>query len=97
VPEELRGQIFQRFGRGVVPEHDEGFGLGLSIVRAIADAHGGTVHVEDAEPRGARFVITLPSAGSPSTPAMSQQPPADGEPPDDEVGLREELSLWQGS
>ena len=41
---------------------DEGFGLGLSIVRAIAEAHGGTVHVEDAVPRGARFVITLPTA-----------------------------------
>jgi two-component system OmpR family sensor kinase len=60
-----RAQIFERFGRGAVSEHDEGFGLGLSIVRAIATAHGGTVHVEDAaasgaDPTGARFVITLP-------------------------------------
>jgi signal transduction histidine kinase len=39
---------------------DEGFGLGLSIVAAIAEAHGGTVHCEDAVPTGARFVITLP-------------------------------------
>ncbi len=53
--------IFERFGRGAVTERDEGFGLGLSIVRAIATAHGGTVHVEQAtHPRGARFVITLP-------------------------------------
>ena len=29
--------------------------------RAIAQAHGGTVTVEDADPPGARFVITLPT------------------------------------
>jgi signal transduction histidine kinase len=60
VPEEDREHIFQRFGRSTVRPGDEGFGLGLSIVTAIAEAHGGTVHVEPAEPRGSRFVITLP-------------------------------------
>lgn len=59
VPPEDRERIFERFGRSVVPAGDEGFGLGLSIVGAIAHAHGGRVTVEDAEP-GARFVITLP-------------------------------------
>lgn len=63
VPAADRERIFERFGRSAVPEGDEGFGLGLSIVRAIVDAHAGTVAVEDAEPRGARFVITLPVAG----------------------------------
>jgi signal transduction histidine kinase len=53
-------RIFDRFTRSVVPTGDEGFGLGLSIVRAIAAAHGGTAHVEDVEPQGARFVLTLP-------------------------------------
>ncbi|WP_245916709.1 sensor histidine kinase [Nocardioides gansuensis] len=51
--------IFERFGRSVVAPDDEGFGLGLSIVQAIVTAHGGAVHVEDATPRGACFVITL--------------------------------------
>ena len=60
VPAEARAQIFERFGRAAVPPGDEGFGLGLSIVGAIARAHGGTVSVEDADPPGARFVITLP-------------------------------------
>jgi two-component system, OmpR family, sensor kinase len=60
VPAELREHIFERFGRGEVRPADEGFGLGLSIVRAIAEAHGGTVGVADAEPRGAVFTITLP-------------------------------------
>jgi signal transduction histidine kinase len=61
VPPEDRAVIFERFGRGAVPPSDEGFGLGLSIVGAIVQAHGGTVRVEDAEPRGARFVLTLPA------------------------------------
>jgi signal transduction histidine kinase len=60
VPPEDRERIFERFGRGAVPQGDEGFGLGLSIVGAIARAHGGSVTVEEAEPSGARFVITLP-------------------------------------
>ncbi|GAB6987463.1 HAMP domain-containing sensor histidine kinase [Nocardioides pyridinolyticus] len=60
VPPEDRERIFERFGRSAVPPGDEGFGLGLSIVGAIARAHGGSVTVEDAEPAGARFVITLP-------------------------------------
>jgi len=60
VPAGDRERIFERFGRSDVRSEDEGFGLGLSIVHAIADAHAGTVTVEDAEPTGARFVITLP-------------------------------------
>ncbi|WP_312856285.1 sensor histidine kinase [Nocardioides pelophilus] len=60
VPPADREHIFERFGRGAVRENDEGFGLGLSIVRAIAVGHGGTAHVEDAPSGGARFVLTLP-------------------------------------
>lgn len=60
VPEEHKTLIFDRFGRSAVPEGDEGFGLGLSIVHAIATAHGGRVRVEDADAQGARFVMTLP-------------------------------------
>ncbi len=60
VPDADREHIFERFGRSTVPEGDEGFGLGLSIVRAITEAHGGTVEAQDARPQGARFVITLP-------------------------------------
>lgn len=60
VPPADRDRIFERFGRSVVPENDEGFGLGLSIVRAIATGHGGTVRVEDSPSGGARFVLSLP-------------------------------------
>jgi signal transduction histidine kinase len=62
---EQREHIFERFGRAEVADNDEGFGLGLSIVQAIAAAHGGSVQVVDAPPRGARFVITLPARAVP--------------------------------
>lgn len=61
VPVADRERIFERFGRADVPPDDEGFGLGLSIVDAIARAHGGEVTVEDAEPSGARFVVMVPA------------------------------------
>ncbi|QBR91572.1 HAMP domain-containing histidine kinase [Nocardioides euryhalodurans] len=61
VPETDRQHIFERFGRSVVGADDEGFGLGLAIVDAIARAHRGRVDLADDPPPGATFVITLPS------------------------------------
>lgn len=59
-----RERIFERFGRSVVAQGDEGFGLGLSIVSAIARAHGGRAYVDDPPGGvGARFVIRLPAVG----------------------------------
>ncbi|MGH3329933.1 MAG: sensor histidine kinase, partial [Nocardioidaceae bacterium] len=60
VPDADKQVVFDRFARAAVPDGDDGFGLGLSIVRAIATAHGGGVRVEDADPRGSRFVMSLP-------------------------------------
>jgi two-component system OmpR family sensor kinase len=72
VPESARAQIFERFGRAHVPDGDEGFGLGLSIVRAIVEAHDGTVAVEDAVSSGALFVVRLPA--HPPTPPTREEP-----------------------
>ena len=55
-----RETVLQRFGRSRVRPGDEGFGLGLSIVHAIAEAHGGDVRITDAAPHGAHVEITLP-------------------------------------
>jgi two-component system, NtrC family, nitrogen regulation sensor histidine kinase NtrY len=44
-----------------------GMGLGLPIVSEIVSEHGGTVSVEDNEPRGSRFTIELPVVGTPAT------------------------------
>src|SRR5919109_2033927 len=44
-----------------------GMGLGLPIVSEIASEHGGSVSLEDNEPRGSRFTIELPVARTPAT------------------------------
>ena len=62
VPAEHRERIFEKFHR--VKRSGGGVGLGLAICRGIVEAHGGTIHVEEVEGGGARFVFTLP-AGSP--------------------------------
>jgi two-component system OmpR family sensor kinase len=64
VPPELRERVFERFVRGA-GDRGSSSGLGLSIVRAVAEAHGGSVVLEDARP-GARFVVRLPAADVPA-------------------------------
>jgi signal transduction histidine kinase len=56
-----REHVFERFVRldGARAYQGGGVGLGLAIVREIANAHGGRVWIEDADP-GARFVVRLP-------------------------------------
>jgi two-component system sensor histidine kinase MprB len=52
--------VFDRFYRGAGARDRPGSGLGLAIVRQVAEAHGGTVSVEDAPGGGALFRLTLP-------------------------------------
>ena len=62
--------VFERFYRVDTSRSraSGGAGLGLSIVAAIAAAHGGTVTARPAEPRGARFEVRLPLAPDPVAP-----------------------------
>jgi signal transduction histidine kinase len=60
---ELRDKVFERFFRGD-GDRSGSSGLGLSIVRAVAGSHGGTVSLaEPLDGRGARFVVRFPARG----------------------------------
>jgi signal transduction histidine kinase len=75
VAPELRDEVFGRFVRA---EGDRGgsVGLGLSIVRAVARAHGGDVVLESPPEGGARFVVTLPALRAAATGPASEEPAA---------------------
>lgn len=59
---EKQGSLFARFSRGEQPgaARPSGAGLGLSIVDAIAKAHGGTVRVDSEVGKGSQFTIVIP-------------------------------------
>jgi signal transduction histidine kinase len=63
IPPEDLSHVFERFYRADPSrERTSGTsGLGLSIVRALADAQGGSAGVENVTPHGARFWIRLPA------------------------------------
>jgi signal transduction histidine kinase len=58
VPAEMRPRVFERYYR----RGGKGLGLGLYIARAIVEAHGGRIWIEDAPEPGALFRFTLPRA-----------------------------------
>ncbi len=58
-----QARIFERFAAG---QRGGGAGLGLSIVRAIAEAHGGRVELDSAPGLGATFVIVIPTETAPA-------------------------------
>jgi len=60
--------LFERFSRGSTggaPTNRAGAGLGLAIVRAIAEAHGGWVRLRSVPGRGATFVLEVPAPAGP--------------------------------
>lgn len=63
VPDQHRETIFGRFESRTAGDRRRGAGLGLSIVKALVELHGGQVHVEDAGDRGARFVCRFNTQG----------------------------------
>ena len=73
-PPELQDRAFERFARGDEARTRGGAGLGLAIVRAIAEAHGGSAELAG----GARVVVRLPSQGDPSSRPYLQRVPTEG-------------------
>ena len=104
IPEEEHETIFEEFRQGEPEEHHGrgGTGLGLAIVRKLILALGGTISVESARGKGARFTVLLPrdlpaesAAPSPDFPALSASPDSQKTVliVDDDEGVREFLAL----
>lgn len=70
VPPDMRSQIF---GENELDLESPGMGLGLYFVDALVTDYGGSVRVEENDPRGARFVVHLPKTSA----AESTTGPAD--------------------
>jgi signal transduction histidine kinase len=58
---DARERVFEPFYRADASRHAPGAGLGLAIARAIVEAHGGAIWLEDA-PSGTRVRFRLPAA-----------------------------------
>jgi two-component system, OmpR family, sensor histidine kinase MprB len=63
--DEDRPLVFDRFYRSAAARSMPGAGLGLAIVREVAEAHGGTVQAENASDGGARVRLSLNGAARP--------------------------------
>lgn len=59
IPPEEIGRIWERLFRGDRSRSQRGLGLGLSLVKAIVEAHGGTVFVHSLPGRGSTFTVVL--------------------------------------
>lgn len=61
IPDHQKRLIFERFWRG---DQGGGAGVGLALVRRVAQLHAGDIRLEDAPAGGTRFVLTLGRAGA---------------------------------
>jgi signal transduction histidine kinase len=61
IPAEDLPHVWERLFRGDRSRSERGLGLGLSLVKAIAVAHGGSVAVDSSPGKGSRFTLRLPA------------------------------------
>lgn len=61
IPEDKHPLVFERFYRLDSSRTEAGAGLGLSIARQVAEAHGGTLEVDSAVGKGSTFTLLLPN------------------------------------
>jgi two-component system sensor histidine kinase KdpD len=61
-------RVFEKFHRVSAESAQSGFGLGLTICKAIVDAHGGAIRARNLPEGGAEFSFTLPRETAPDNP-----------------------------
>jgi len=69
IPAAEQGRIWDRLYRGDKSRSQRGLGLGLSVVKAVVEAHGGQATVSSAPDAGSEFTVTLPAAKLETVPA----------------------------
>ncbi len=63
IPAEVLNQVFDRFRTHTIGTRHKGVGLGLSIVRAFVELHGGRVQIESAPGEGTTVTCIFPESG----------------------------------
>ncbi len=76
IPQEDKGKLFQRFSRleNAKAIRPDGTGIGLYLVKAIVDAHEGSITIESKEKEGSTFVVHLPRTESSLRPESNTIP-----------------------
>jgi len=62
IPPNEQPRIWERLYRGDKSRSQRGLGLGLSLVKAIVEAHHGTVTVKSQQGEGSEFIVTIPQS-----------------------------------
>ena len=75
LPENSKDQIFEKFTRGEKESTKAGVGLGLSICKAIIEAHDGKIWANNKAPHGAIFTFSLPLGIPPEPPPTDEIQP----------------------
>lgn len=74
IPEDFQDTVFDRFESRTQGSRHRGAGLGLSIVKSLAELHGGTVSLESEPEEGSRFTVLLPLRQDLETPEAETGP-----------------------
>ncbi len=74
IPEDFQDTVFDRFESRTQGSRHRGAGLGLSIVKSLAELHGGTVSLNSQPGQGSRFTVLLPLRRDVETPETEAGP-----------------------